>query len=49
MGAARRRLAVAALKTVHTVIFVGELAAILWLVISGVVGRRDRTVALPGQ
>lgn len=46
MGEARRRLAVAALKTVHTVIFAGELSAILWLVISGLVGRRDRTVAI---
>jgi hypothetical protein len=39
-------VAVGALKTVHTVIFAGELSAILWLVVSGVVGRRDRTVGI---
>jgi hypothetical protein len=33
-------------KAVHSAVFLVELAAILWLVISGVVGRRDRTVAL---
>lgn len=43
---ARHPVAVAALKTVHTAIFVGELSAILWLVVSGVVGRRDRAVAI---
>jgi hypothetical protein len=42
----RHPLAVAALKAVHTVIFVGELSAILWLVASGFVGRRDRTVGI---
>jgi len=42
----RHPFAVAALKTLHTVIFAGELSAILWLVMSGLVGRRDRTVAL---
>jgi hypothetical protein len=42
----RHPLAVAALKTVHTVIFAGELSAILWLVVSGLVGRRDRPVGL---
>ena len=39
-------LAVAALKAVHTVIFAGELLAILWLVASGLVGRQDRTVGI---
>ena len=39
-------LAVAALKTVHTMIFAGELSAILWLVASGLLGRRDRTVGI---
>jgi hypothetical protein len=39
-------VAVAALKTVHTVIFVGELAAIGWLLVSGLAGRRDRTVGI---
>lgn len=46
MVEARHRLAVPALKAVHTLIFAGELSAILWLVISGLVGRRDRTVAI---
>lgn len=31
---------------VHTVVFLIELTAILWLVGSGLVGRRDRSVAL---
>lgn len=39
-------MAVPALKTIHTVIFAGELTAILWLVVSGLVGRRDRTVGI---
>lgn len=42
----RHPVAIAALKTVHTVVFLGELSAILWLVASGLVGRRDRTVAI---
>ena len=42
----RHPFAVAALKSIHTVIFAGELSAILWLVISGIVGRRDRSVAI---
>lgn len=33
-------------KTVHTVVFLVELASILWLVVSGLFGRRDRTVAV---
>ena len=43
---ARHPVAVAALKTIHTVIFAAELSAILWLVVSGLVGRRDRTVGV---
>jgi hypothetical protein len=43
---AQHPVAIAALKTVHTVIFAGELAAILWLVVSGLFGRRDRTVGI---
>ena len=39
-------LAVAAVKSVHTAIFLVELASIAWLVVSGLLGRRDRTVAL---
>jgi hypothetical protein len=42
----RQPAAVTALKAVHTVIFAGELSAICWLVVSGLVGRRDRTVGL---
>jgi hypothetical protein len=42
----RHPVAVVALKTVHTVIFAGELSAILWLFVSGLVGRRDRTVGI---
>jgi len=39
-------VAVAAVKTVHTAIFLFELASIAWLAVSGLVGRRDRTVAV---
>jgi hypothetical protein len=39
-------VAVAAVKTVHTAIFLFELASIGWLAVSGLVGRRDRTVAV---
>jgi hypothetical protein len=39
-------MAVIVLKTVHTGIFAGELSAILWLVVSGLRGRRDRTVGI---
>ena len=42
----RHPRAVAALKAIHTVIFAGELSAILWLVVSGLVGRRDRTAGI---
>ncbi len=42
----RHPAAVAGLKAVHTVIFAGELVAILWLVVSGLVGRRDRAVGI---
>jgi hypothetical protein len=46
MTEVRHPVAILALKAVHTVIFAGELLAILWLVVSGFVGRRDRTVAI---
>ena len=39
-------IAVTAVKTVHTIVFLGELAAIGWLVVTGFTGRRDRTVGL---
>jgi hypothetical protein len=47
-GVPRRHhpVAVAAVKTVHTAIFLLELASIAWLAVSGVIGRRDRTVAV---
>lgn len=41
-----RRVTVIALKTVHTIVFAAELSAILWLVVSGFLGRRDRTVGI---
>ena len=41
-----RPVAVAAVKTVHTIVFLGELAAICWLVVTGFTGRRDRTVGI---
>lgn len=41
----RHPVAVAAVKTVHTAIFLLELASIAWLAVSGLIGRRDRTVA----
>jgi hypothetical protein len=43
---ARHPVAIVALKAVHTVIFAGELSAIVWLVVSGLIGRRDRTVGI---
>lgn len=39
-------VAVVAVKTVHTAIFLVELSSILWLVVSGLIRRRDRTVAV---
>ena len=46
MTTGRHPAAVTALKATHTVIFAGELSAIVWLVVSGLLGRRDRTVGL---
>ena len=47
-GLAPRRhpVAVAAVKTLHTAIFLLELASIAWLAFTGLVGRRDRSVAI---
>ena len=39
-------VAIAAIKSVHTAVFLVELGAIGWLVWSGLLGRRDRSVAL---
>ena len=38
--------AVVAVRGIHTAVFAVELASILWLVVSGLVGRRDRSVAV---
>jgi hypothetical protein len=38
--------AVAAVRLVHTTVFLVELSAILWLVVSGLFGRRDRSVGV---
>jgi hypothetical protein len=38
-------IAILAVKTVHTAVFLVMLASILWLAISGLLRRRDRTVA----
>jgi hypothetical protein len=46
MTPGRSRLAVVALKTVHTAIFLGELTSIIWLLVSGLLGRHDKTVAV---
>jgi hypothetical protein len=39
-------LAVFAVKSVHTAVFVLMLSSILWLVLSGLARRRDRSVAI---
>jgi hypothetical protein len=35
-----------AIRAVHTGVFFAELASILWLLVSGLLGRRDRSVAV---
>ncbi len=35
-------------RALHSAVFLVELGAILWLVVTGLVGRRDRTVAVAG-
>ena len=35
-------------RAVHSAVFLVELGAILWLVVTGVTGRRDCTVAVAG-
>jgi len=44
-----RRRRVLVVKTVHTGAFAIELASIAWLVVTGVTGRRDRTVVVAGS
>ena len=36
--------AIVVVRSVHTAVFLVELSSILWLVVSGLVGRRDRSV-----
>ena len=35
-----------AIRTVHSIVFLAELGSIVWLVVSGIVGRRDRSVGV---
>lgn len=35
-----------AIRAAHTAVFFAELASIAWLLVSGIVGRRDRSVAV---
>ncbi len=41
-----RATALFLVRAVHSGVFAVELAAILWLVFTGIIGRRDRTVAV---
>jgi hypothetical protein len=41
-----RRQRLFAIKAIHSGIFLVELGAILWLVVTGLTGRRDRSVAV---
>ncbi len=43
---ASRAIALTLVRAGHSGVFLVELAAILWLVITGIVGRRDRTVGI---
>jgi hypothetical protein len=43
-----RRVELTFVRAVHSAVFVVELVAILWLVVTGITGRRDRTVAVAG-
>lgn len=42
----RRRALLALIKGVHSAAFLVELASILWVVATGLTGRRDRSVAV---
>ena len=44
--ATRTGLELVLVKAVHTIVFLVELGAIVWLVVTGWLGRRDRTVRL---
>jgi hypothetical protein len=43
-----KRWRLAAIQAVHSAVFFVELASILWLVASGLLNRRDRSVAVAG-
>jgi hypothetical protein len=45
-GAVAATPALALIRAAHTAVFLAELASILWLVASGLLGRRDRSVAV---
>ena len=45
-GHDRREVALVVIKATHSALFLGILGAILWLLGTGLAGRRDRTVAL---
>jgi hypothetical protein len=45
-GRSRAGPRLALIRGVHSAVFLVELASILWLVLTGLVGRRDRTVAV---
>jgi hypothetical protein len=44
--AARRVIALRLVRVTHSAVFVVELCSILWLVTTGLTGRRDRTVGV---
>ncbi len=46
MNASRAAVILASIKAFHSAVFLVMLAAIGWLVATGIVGRRDRSVAL---
>ena len=35
-----------AVRTIHSIVFLAELGSILWLVVTGIIGRRDRSVGV---
>lgn len=41
-----RRAALAAIRGLHSAVFLVELGSILWIVITGITGRRDRSVGI---
>jgi hypothetical protein len=47
-GRPTRTVGLTLVRALHSGVFLVELGAILWLVITGLIGRRDRTVAVAG-